>query len=184
MAEIVEEEKLASAISCALGEVADEDRPILGRLESLKQATANAVAAEERAALRKKHEQSEKALQKLFAEAKAGQEQAKAHKAAKAAVEAAATGVRATVKVLEARLADAKKNLAAETAKIEMAEASLQAVKATMAELGGEAKRLKKQVDKPIPGDEAEDAALIAVPRGLVADASLVVEKYLAIIKP
>ena len=53
-----------------------------------------------------------------------------------------------------------------------------------MADLGKAAKKLKKQVDKPIPGDEAEDAALIAVSEGLVADASRVVEKYLAAAKP
>ena len=76
------------------------------------------------------------------------------------------------------------KDLAAETAKIEMAEASLHAVKATLGELGEEAKRLKKQVNKPIPGDEGEDAALIAVPKGLIADASRVVEKYLTAAKP
>ena len=183
MAEIVEE-KLPSVISSALGEVADEDRPVLGKLESLKQATADAAATKERAVLHKKRKQCGKALQKLFAEAQAGQEQAKAHKAAKAVAETAATSVRASVKVLEARLADAKKDLAAETAKIEMAETSLQAVKATMADLGKEAKRLKKQVDKPIPGDEAEDVALMAIPKGLVADASRVVEKYLAAAKP
>ena len=96
----------------------------------------------------------------------------------------AATNVRASIKELEARLADAKKSLAAETAKVEMAEASLQAIKATMADLGKEAKKLKKQVDKPIPENEVEDAALIAVPEGLVADASRVVEKYLTAAKP
>ena len=102
----------------------------------------------------------------------------------KTAAEVAATSARASVKELEARLADAKKSLAAETAKAEMAETSLQAVKATMADLGNEAKRLKKQVDKPIPRDEAGDAVLIAVPKELVADASLVVEKYLTAAKP
>ena len=102
----------------------------------------------------------------------------------KATAEVAATSARASVKELEARLADAKKSLAAETAKVEMAETSLQAVKATMADFGKEAKKLKKQVDKPIPGDEVEDAALIAVPGGLVADAARVVEKYLAAAKP
>ena len=62
----------------------------------------------------------------------------------KAAAEVAAASARASVKELEARLADAKKSLAAETAKVEMAEASLQAIKATMADLGKEAKKLKK----------------------------------------
>ena len=52
MAEIAEGEKLASVISSALGEVADEDRHALGKLESLKQAIADAAAAEERAACR------------------------------------------------------------------------------------------------------------------------------------
>ena len=155
-----------------------------GKLESLKQATADAVAAEERAALHGERNQNEKALQKLFAEAQAGQEQVKVHRAVKVAAEAAATKVQASVKQLEARLADAKKSLAAETAKVEMAEASLQAIKATIADLGKEAKALKKRVDKPIPGDAVEDAALIAVPRGLVADAARVVEKYLAAAKP
>ena len=122
----------------------DGDRPALGMLESLKQATADAAAAEERAALHEERKQNEKALKKLFAEAQAGQEQVKVHKALKAAAEVATASARASVKELEARLADAKKSLAAETAKVEMAEASLQAVKATMADLGKEAKKLKK----------------------------------------
>ena len=66
----------------------------------------------------------------------------------KAVAEMSAASARASVKELEARLAEAKKSLAAETAKVEMAEASLQVVKATMADLGKEAKKLKKQVDK------------------------------------
>ena len=129
MTDIAAEKKLPSVISSILGEVAEEDRPILGKLESLQQAVADATAARKRIALRKQRKQNEKALYKLGEEAKADKERARVCRAEKVAAEKAATGARASVEELEARLAEAKKNLAAETAKLEGADLALKAIK-------------------------------------------------------
>ena len=67
-------EKLPSVISSILGEVAEEDRPTLGKLELLQQVIADATAAEKHATLRKQREQNERALRKLGDEAKAEKE--------------------------------------------------------------------------------------------------------------
>ena len=74
--------------------------------------------------------------------------------------------------------------MAAEMAKLESADSALKVIKTKVAELGPEGIRLKKLVDKPIPGDEKEDAAAMAIPEGLVADALCVIEKCLAAAKP
>ena len=70
----------------------------------------------------------------------------------------------ASVEDLEARLAEAKKTLAAETAKVESVDSALRAIKAKVAELGAEGTRLKKLVEKPIPGNAKDDAAVMAIP--------------------
>ena len=53
---------------------------------------------------------------------------------------------------------------------IELADASLEGLKATLTELGGEAKKIKKQIDTPIPRSEEEDAVLVAALKSLIAD--------------
>ena len=69
-------------------------------------------------------------------------------------------------------------------AKLEGADLALKAIKAKVAKLGAEGTRLKKLVEKPIPGNAKDDAATMAIPEGLVADALQVIEKCLAAAKP
>ena len=51
IAEVKKVERLHPTISSALREIPEEDRPILSKLESLKQAVSNAIEAKKRDAL-------------------------------------------------------------------------------------------------------------------------------------
>ena len=115
---------------------------------------------------------------------KADKERARVCRAEKVVAEKAATVARASVEELVARLTEAKKNLAVETAKLEGADSALRAIKTKLAELGAERNRLKKLVDTQIPGNEKDDAAAVAIPEKLVVDALRAVEKCLVTAKP